>query len=136
MKYTTIAAVCCLLSVVFGAFPISESSHWDLSRDIQTILEVSDSLGFDDTGLYEKYMTHRGMSTARYITTPQIKHLFAHVTQHFPDLAALVQVDNEPGDLSLITKEYQQVLKLGKGKPSASSILLTGAHHSRELTSI
>jgi len=54
----------------------------------------------------------------------------------YPDLARMVDVSNAPGDRCYITKEYQQVFKLGKGKPSASSILLTAAHHSRELTSI
>ena len=85
------------------------------------------------------------MSLAGYISEKMLDKLVNEILDNYADVVSLVEVPNDILDAAENTQEYQRVLRFrikgndNDGKCSSqpnSSVLLTGAHHSRELTSI
>ena len=111
---------------------VERTSQWQLRKDIRD--EINES--FDNSGIYEKYISNNGMSNANYIRYTQLKRLNAHILKEFDDLVSLLDVPNPASDRTYLTGEYHQVLKFGKGPPDSPTILINAGHHSRELTSI
>ena len=103
-----------------------------MKDDIQRF--VKQNLTFDETGLYEAYVSKNGMTQAGYIKYSGVKILIERLENEFSDIVSRVSIPNESGDNFLYADPYQFVVKMGKG--DGSSILIDSAHHARELTSV
>ena len=99
-------------------------------------------VNFDLTNLYQKLISHdpRNMGPSKYICNERLKELMAEFTDEYPELFSIVEVKNDvQRDRFAVSKGFQTVLRMGGTKgheESETAILIDGAHHSRELTSV
>ena len=80
-------------------------SDWSLKSDILNELNHD----FDETGIYEKYISRNGMTQADYISYVGLKALVNHILMEYDDLVTLLDVPNGANgrDRASITMEYQ-----------------------------
>lgn len=66
-----------------------------------------------------------------------MKSLIRELLSGFPTLVSRVEVPNAEGDRTKVKRGHLDVLKIGlSSDPHSPSVLITAAHHARELTSI
>ena len=109
-----------------------------LKSEIEAQLHL---VNFDLTNLYQKLIANdrRNMGPSKYIGHKRLQELMAEFTDEYPELFQIVKVQNDQRDRFAGSHGYQTVVKMGgiAGKEAEqSSILIDGAHHSRELTSV
>ena len=140
---------------------ITPTSEWDLRHDIQyAIQEGFSPEKFDDTGLYEKYISNftfdddeemKVIGSAGYISEKLLQKLIDEILASYQEIVTIVSVPNDEADRTYVKKEFQTVLKFRiqdndpaykphiycpKSNEDKSSIFLNAAHHSKELASI
>ena len=117
-----------------------ESSHHH-SRDLKSMLRSMES--FDDASIDKLLISDR--QNVHHLLYDEVMDLIKDAARSFPDIVKLESIGKsyEGRDIIMIkidaTKKLKHVLKLkesAEAQHTPKSILLTGAHHSRELVSV
>ena len=141
----------------FGSPRYSLQTDWiSIKSDIDQLIRDGKTVNeFDETGLYEKYISTSGftdpylnsISDAGFISEKLLEKLIKQILSEFNEFVSLVNVPNLESDRTENLRQFSKVIKFGRNKykqvskkkcnsSERSSIYLNAAHHPRELVSI